>query len=57
VTELMIVPLVVKDEPEYRPLTKIEDPLIGIKMSLCPKVMLPQDIRCYLKTRLLKYED
>jgi hypothetical protein len=53
----MIVPLVVKDEPEYRPLTKIEDPLIGIKMSLCPKVMLPQDIRCYLKTRLLKYED
>jgi hypothetical protein len=55
--KLMIVPLVVNDEPEYRPLTKIEDPLIGIKMSLYLKVMLPQDTRYYLKTRLLKYED
>lgn len=46
------VRLVVNDEPEYRPLTKIEDPLIGIKMSLYLKVMLPQDTRYYLKTRL-----
>jgi len=43
--ELMIVPLVVNDEPEYRPLTRIEDPLIGTKMSLYPKVMLHQDTR------------
>jgi len=48
----MIVPLVVNDEPEYRPLMKTEDPLIGIKMSQYPKVMLRQDTRCYLKTRL-----
>ena len=43
----MIVPLVVNDEPEYRLLTKTEDPLIGTKMSLYLKVMLPQDIRYY----------
>jgi hypothetical protein len=57
VTELMVVPLVVNDEPEYRLLMKIEDPLIGIKMSLYLKVMLPQDTRYYLKTRNLKYEN
>jgi hypothetical protein len=50
--KLMTVPWVVNDEPEYRPLTKIEDPLIGIKMSLYLKVMLPQDTRYYLKNRL-----
>jgi hypothetical protein len=55
--QLMIVPLVVNDEPEYRPLTKTEDPLIGIKMSLYLKVMLPQDTRYYLKIRTLKYEN
>jgi len=43
--ELMIVPLAVNDEPEYRPLTKTEGPLTGIKMSLYPKVMLHQDTR------------
>jgi len=50
--KLTIVPLEVNDELEYRLLTKTEDPLIGIKMSLYPKVMLPQDTRYYLKTRL-----
>ena len=43
--KLMIAPLVVNDEPGYLPLTKTEDPLIGIKMSLYPKVMLHQDTR------------
>jgi hypothetical protein len=48
---------VVNDELEYRLLTKTEDPLIGIKMSLYLKVMLPQDTRYYLKTRTMKYEN